>query len=68
MQSEVIAMLIPEGSPGAALWVRRAGGQFAFERIDARVAMAARVAARWLSTNSPNGGPDHSVLVGLKMV
>jgi hypothetical protein len=68
MRSQIITMLIPEGSPGAALWVRRADGQFAFERIDARVAVAARVAARWLSTNSPNGDPTHSVLSGLQMV
>jgi hypothetical protein len=43
----VFAMLMPEGSPGAALLVRRADGQFAIERIDARVASAARAAARW---------------------
>jgi hypothetical protein len=42
-----VLMLMPEGSPGAALLVRRADGQFAIERIDARVASAARAAARW---------------------
>jgi hypothetical protein len=47
MQSVPVAMLMPEGSPGAALLVRRADGQFAIERIDARVASAARAAARW---------------------
>jgi hypothetical protein len=47
MQSVVIGMLMPEGSSGAALLVRRSDGQFAFERIDARVACAARAAARW---------------------
>jgi hypothetical protein len=47
MQSEIVAMLMPEGSPGAALLVRRGDGQFALERIDARVAAAARVASRW---------------------
>jgi len=47
MQSVLVAMLMPEGSPGAALLVRRADGQFAIERIDARVASAARAAARW---------------------
>lgn len=47
MQSVLIAMLMPEGSPGAALLVRRGDGQFAIERIDARVASAARAAARW---------------------
>lgn len=68
MQSQIIAMLIPEGSPGAALWVRRAGGQFAFERIDARVAVAARAAARWLNKNSPHGDPTRSVLEGPQVV
>jgi hypothetical protein len=47
MQSVVIGMLMPEGSPGAALLVRRSDGQFSFERIDLRVASAARAAARW---------------------
>lgn len=47
VQSVMIAMLMPEGSPGAALLVRRADGQFAIERIDVRVASAARAAARW---------------------
>ena len=42
-----VLMLVPEGSSGAALLVRRADGQFAIERIDARVAFAARAAARW---------------------
>ncbi len=40
-------MLMPDGSPAATLVVRRADGGFAFERIDARVAAAARVAAGW---------------------
>jgi hypothetical protein len=39
------AMLIPDNSPGAALLLRRADGQFSFGRIDARVARAARAAA-----------------------
>jgi len=47
VQSVLVGMLMPEGSPGAALLVRRANGQFAIERIDARVAYAARTAARW---------------------
>lgn len=47
MQSVVIGMLMPEGSEGAALLVRRADGQFAFERVDVRLAWAARAAARW---------------------
>jgi hypothetical protein len=59
MQSVVIGMLMPEGSRGAALLVRRANGQFAFERIDARVAYAARAAARWSSSGA--AGADASV-------
>jgi len=46
MKSQIIAMLIPEGNPGATLLMRRGDGQFAFARIDARVAAAARLAAR----------------------
>ena len=49
MQSVVIGMLMPEGSSGAVLLVRRSDGQFALERIDVRVACAARAAARWSS-------------------
>ena len=49
MQSEVIALLVPEGSLRATLLVRRRDGQFALERIDARVASAARVAASLVS-------------------
>jgi hypothetical protein len=45
-RSHIIAMLIPEGNPGATLLMRRGDGQFAFARIDARVATAARLAAR----------------------
>ncbi len=45
MQSEVIALLTPQGSPKAAMLVRRGDGRLALERIDARVAAAARVAA-----------------------
>ena len=40
-------MLVPKGCQGAALLVRRPDGQFAFERIDARVASATRAAAKW---------------------
>jgi hypothetical protein len=47
MQSKIIAMLVPEDSLAATMLVRRANGQFAFERIDARVAVASRVAAGW---------------------
>jgi hypothetical protein len=47
MKSTVIAMLVPEGERQATMLVRRANGEFAFERIDARVAEASRVAAEW---------------------
>jgi hypothetical protein len=47
MQSEIIAMLVPEASLCATMLIRRADGRFAFERIDARVAFASRVAAGW---------------------
>jgi hypothetical protein len=47
MQSKIIAMLVPEAGLAATMLVRRGNGQFAFERIDARVAAAARVAAGW---------------------
>jgi hypothetical protein len=47
MQSKVIALLASDGSPEATLLVRRGDGQFALARIDARVAAAARLAARF---------------------
>ena len=52
MQSKIVALLAPEGSLEATLLVRRADGQFALERIDARVASAARVAASYPGTKS----------------
>lgn len=51
MQSEIIAMLVPEASLCATMLIRRADGRFAFERIDARVAVASRVAAGWSRMN-----------------
>jgi hypothetical protein len=36
MHSVIVAMLSPPDSPEAALLVRRADGQFALERVDAR--------------------------------
>jgi hypothetical protein len=47
MQSKIVALLSSEGSLEATLLVRRANGQFALERIDARVAQAARLAASY---------------------
>jgi len=52
MQSKIIALLAPEGSLEATLLVRRACGQFALQRIDARVAHATRVAAAYSGSNS----------------
>ena len=52
MQSAIVALLSPADSPEAALLVRRADGQFALERVDARLAAAARVAANWFRKNS----------------
>jgi hypothetical protein len=51
MQSVIVAMLSPADSPEAALLVRRADGQFALERVDARLAAAARLAANWFRNN-----------------
>lgn len=44
MQSEIIALLTAQGALGATVLVRRGDGQYAFQRIDPRVAAAARVA------------------------
>ena len=68
MQSEMIAMLMPAGSAGAALLVRRADGQFALERIDARVARAARMAARLFRMDPDDSGPSASALTGLEKI
>jgi hypothetical protein len=47
MQSKIVALLAAEGSREATLLVRRGNGEFAFARIDARVATAARLADRY---------------------
>ena len=49
MESKLIALLAAEGSREATLLVLRGDGQFALARIDARVASAARLAARYSS-------------------
>jgi len=64
MQSQIVALLVPEGSREATLLVRRGDGQFAFEGIDARVASAARVAATWFRQGSPIVDPATSTVVG----
>jgi hypothetical protein len=61
-----VLMLMPEGSPGAALLVRRADGQFAIERIDARVAFAARTAARWSRNGAAGADASRANLVELE--
>jgi hypothetical protein len=66
MQSRIVAMLMPAGSPGAALLVRRADGQFAFERIDARVAFAARAAAKWSAADGSALDRNGSALIASK--
>jgi hypothetical protein len=48
------------------LLVRRADGQFAFERIDARVAFAARAAARWSGADGPGVDRNGSTLIASK--
>jgi hypothetical protein len=47
MQSEIVALLAPEGGPEAALLVRRGDGQYQLARIDARLGAAARMAAAY---------------------
>ena len=64
MQSEIIAMLVPEASLCATMLIRRADGRFAFERIDARVASATRIAATWFRQGTPIVDPITSTVVG----
>ena len=64
MQSQIIALLVPQGSRRATLLVRRGDGQFALEGIDARVASATRVAASWFHQGSPIVDPATSAVVG----
>ena len=67
MQSQVIALLVPEGSRKATLLVRRGNGQFALEGIDARVATATRVAASWFRQGAPIVDPTTSAVVGYEV-
>ena len=64
MQSQIIALLVPQGSQRATLLVRRGNGQFALEGIDARVASATRIAAAWFRHGSPIVDPTTSDVVG----
>jgi hypothetical protein len=64
MQSQIIALLVPDGCRQATLLVRRGNGQFALEGIDARVASATRVAASWFRQGPPIVDPATSAVVG----
>jgi hypothetical protein len=66
-QSQIVALLLPQGSRRATLLVRRADGQFALEGIDARVASATRVAATWFRQGSPIVDPTTSAVVGYEV-
>jgi hypothetical protein len=67
MQSQIIALLVPQGSRIATLLVRRGDGQFALEGIDARVASAARVAASWFRQGPAIVDPTTSAVVGYEV-
>jgi hypothetical protein len=67
VQSQIIALLVPQGSHRATLLVRRGDGQFALEGIDARVASATRVAAAWFRQGSPIVDPATSAVVGYEV-
>jgi hypothetical protein len=64
MQSQVVALLVPEGSRSATLLVRRGNGQFVLEGIDARVASATRIAAGWFRQGPAIVDPATSKIVG----
>lgn len=64
MQSQIIALLVPDGCRQATLLVRRGDGQFALEGIDARVASASRVAARWFRPGAPIVDAATSTVIG----
>jgi hypothetical protein len=50
MQSRIFALLAAEGGREATLLVRRGDGQFAFNRIDARLGAAAQLAAAYATS------------------
>jgi hypothetical protein len=58
MQSKIVALFSDDGSREATLLVRRGDGQFALSRIDARVAAAARLAARYAPTPAQYSSPE----------
>jgi hypothetical protein len=61
MQSEIVAMLVPENCLSGTLLVRRADGGFSFQRIDARVAAAVRVAAACRSRSAGSHDPGRNL-------
>lgn len=67
MQSQIVALLVPHGSRVATLLVRRGDGQFALTGIDARLASAARVAARCFRQSSPIVDPATLTVVGYEV-
>ena len=67
MQSQIIGLLVPQGSPKATLLVRRGNGEFALEAIDARVASATGIAATWFRQGSPIVDPATSAVVGYEV-
>lgn len=67
MQSQIVALLVPQGSRVATLLVRRGDGQFALKGIDARVASAARVAASCFRQSSPIVDPATLNVVGYEV-
>jgi hypothetical protein len=64
MQSKIVALWAAEGSREAALLVRRADGQFALARIDARLGLAARLAASYAN---PVTGSSMSEVLAAKV-
>jgi len=67
VQSQIVALLVPQGSRRATLLVRRGNGQFALEGIDARVASATRVAAHWFRQGAAIVDPATSTVVGYEV-
>jgi hypothetical protein len=67
MQSKIIAMLVPKDGLQATMLVRRANGQFAFEKIDARVASASRVAAGWRQPGVSIASPADSNVIDCEL-
>jgi hypothetical protein len=67
MQSQIVALLVPEGSRKATLLIRRGDGQFALQGIDARVASATRVAASWFRQGPAIVDPTTREVVGYEV-